>query len=103
MTLHHKNLKNLGQLKKNVRNIHKCPLCNENVEVGVEHDMLMQLQEEGKFPYAHIHLHGNPLHAMLCYIDKDLAIRSTGVIKSIEISRDSTTFNHLIRKWSNPY
>jgi len=95
--------KNKYVIKKNVKNIHKCPFCEEKIEVGVEIDTLNKIHEGDHFPYAHIHLHGNPLHAMLCYIDKNLTIRSTGVIKSIEISRDSATFNHLMKKWSNPY
>ena len=87
--------KNKYTIKRNVKNIHKCPLCNEKIEVGIEIDTLINLNEKNSFPYPHIHIHGNPLHAMLCYIDKNLTIRSKGVIKSIEISRDSTTFSHL--------
>ena len=98
-----KNVKNVGEIKQNVKNIHNCPFCNENIEIGVEIDTLKKINEAQYFPYPHIHLHGNPLHAMLCYIDKDLKIRSVGVIKSIEISRDSETFSQIMKKWSNPY
>jgi len=93
----------IGEVKKNVKNTHTCPVCKQDIEIGVELLDLKNANKNNKFPYPHIHLHGDPLHAMLCYIDKHLTIRSTGVIKSIEISRDSATFSHLIRKWSNPY
>ncbi len=51
----------------------------------------------------HIHLHGDPLHALICYINSELKIRNLGVIKSVEISRDSQTFRELMKKWTNPY
>jgi len=51
----------------------------------------------------HIHLHGNPLHALLCYTNSELEILNIGVIKSIEISRDSETFTQIMKKWTNPY
>ncbi len=97
------NIKNVGELKQNVKNIHTCPLCKEKIEIGIESDILEKLIEKDHFPYPHIHIHGYPLHAMLCYIDKNLTIRSVGGIRSIEISRDSETFSQIIKKWSNPY
>ena len=103
MTLQPKKIKYIGEIKKNVINIHVCPLCQEKIEIGIEIDTLKMLNEKAYFPYPHIHLHGDPLHAMLCYIDKDLKIKSTGVIKSIEISREHSTFRQIMRKWSNPY
>ena len=75
MTLSNNKIKNLGEIKKNVRNIHICPLCKEKIEIGVESETLEKLIEKDHFPYPHIHLHGNPLHAMLCYIDKNLTVR----------------------------
>lgn len=92
-----------SQVKQSVKNHHICPLCKEKIEIGVEKETLERLYIADKFPYPHVHIHGDPLHAMLCYIDKDMVIRSTGTIKSIEISRDSETLNLLLKKWSNPY
>jgi len=96
-------IKNIGEIKQNTRNLHICPLCKKQVEIGVELDTLKKLKESNLFPYPHIHLHGEPLHGLLCYIDKDLNIRSKGVVKSIEISRDSKTLGQIMKKWSNPY
>jgi hypothetical protein len=103
MTLSNNKIKNLGEIKQNVKNFHICPLCKEKIEIGIEAETLEILIEKDHFPYPHIHLHGYPLHAMLCYIDKNLTIRSVGGIKSIEISRDSETFGQIVKKWSNPY
>jgi hypothetical protein len=100
------NLKNtitVGTIKERIRNTHICPECHQKINLGIERETLKELNEQERFPYPHIHIHGNPLHAMLCYIDKDLRVRSTSVIKSIEISRDSSSFNEFFKKWSNPY
>ncbi len=103
MVISSKRKRNYGDLKQNVKNIQVCPLCKEKIEIGIEMDTLKELSEYERFPYPHIHLHGNPLHAMLCYIDKNLKVRSVGVIKSIEISRNYDTFKQFMMKWSNPY
>ncbi len=94
---------NSGEIKKNVKNFHICPLCKKEFEIGVELDTLKKVNEARHFPYPHIHLHGDPLHAMLVYIDANLTIRNVGSIKSIEVSRDSETLSQLMKKWSNVY
>ena len=103
MAISSKEKRDIGEIKQNVKNIQVCPSCKEKFEIGIESNTLKELSEHEKFLYPHIHLHGNPLHAMLCYIDKDLNVRSIDVIKSIEISRNYDTFKQLMMKWSNPY
>ena len=98
-----KYFKNAGEIKQNAKNLHECPFCGERVVIGVEIDTLQKLHDASKFPYAHLHIHGDPLHGLLCYIDAHLTIRTINVIKSLEISRDSDTFRQLMKKWSNPY
>ncbi|MCK4780577.1 MAG: hypothetical protein KAT57_10335, partial [Candidatus Lokiarchaeota archaeon] len=78
-----------------------CPLCQDTFRIGIEHHILNTPSSDIYIP--HIHLHGSPLHAIVCYINPQLKIRNVGVIKSIEISRDSRTFKELMKKWSNPY
>lgn len=87
-------------MKRKARNI-ICPLCSEKITIGVE----VNITEKGSTTiyFPHIHLHGDPLHAVICYINKELKVRNIGVIKSIEISRDSATFRELMKKWTNPY
>lgn len=96
-------IKKIGEVKQNAKNIHVCPYCKEKIETGIELNTLRKLNKAQYFPYPHVHLHGNPLHAMLCYIDKQLVIRNISVIKSIEISRNSETFQELMKKWANPF
>ena len=96
-------IKNAGEIKQAVKNFHRCPECGESIEIGVELDTLKQLEERSYYPYPHIHLHGNPIHAMLCYIDAQKCVRNVSVIKSIELSRDSETFSQMVKKWSNPF
>lgn len=103
MTLTSKQVRNAGQVKKDVKNFQKCPICGKVFEIGIEWETLEELNKDEYFPYPHVHLHGTPLHAMLCYIDKNLTIRNVGKIKSIEISRDSETLSEIMRKWSNPF
>jgi len=103
MVISTKKKRDIGELKQNIKHTQVCPLCGEKFEIGIEYKTLKELSECEKFPYGHLHLHGNPLHAMLCYIDKDLIVRSIGVVKSIEISRDSDTFKQFMMKWANPY
>ncbi|MFX0001303.1 MAG: hypothetical protein ACFE9Q_11335 [Candidatus Hodarchaeota archaeon] len=78
-----------------------CPLCNKKITIGVEDFILKNRNRYVHFP--HIHLHGDPLHALICYVNSNLDIHNIGIIKSIEISRDSKTFTQLMKKWTNPY
>ncbi len=103
MGITEKNLKEMVKYKQNTKNAHKCPFCKKKIEIGIEYEMLSKLKEEKRFPYPHVVLHGNPLHAMVCYIDSHLAVRNVTVIKSVEISRDSETFMQMMNKWANPY
>ena len=90
-------------LKQNAKNLHTCPLCGERIEIGFEKRVLTEISEDGNYPFPHIHLHGNPLHAMICYVDTHYVVRGVGSASSIEISRDSDTFQQFMEKWSNAY
>ncbi|MFX0073263.1 MAG: hypothetical protein ACFFAO_19460 [Candidatus Hermodarchaeota archaeon] len=78
-----------------------CPLCGGKIILGIETQFTKKMNSDIYFP--HIHLHGQPLHALICYINSELKIRNLGVIESIEVSRDSQTFQELMKKWTNPY
>jgi len=88
------------EVKRKARNI-ICPLCSERITIGIEVNITDKGNNNLHFP--HIHLHGDPLHAIICYISRELKVRNIGIIKSIEISRDSATFRELMKKWTNPY
>jgi len=91
------------QMKIEVRNAHRCPICGKRFQISIEKQKYLELIDEGNFPYPHLHLHGDPLHAMICYVDAHLRIRSIDCVQSVEIFRDSITFTQLAKKWSNPF
>ena len=95
--------KKIELLKQNAKNHHTCPLCGEKIEIGFERGVLSKISEDDNYPFPHIHLHGNPLHAILCYVDKHSVVRGVGSVRSIEVSRDSDTFQQFMKKWSNAY
>lgn len=97
-----KELESIKDLKQNPKNFYECPICKKLIKIGIEYAIKMKLKDENKVLYPHIHLHGNPLHGMVCYLDSHFKVRSISSIESIEISRDSDTLNQVMKKWSNP-
>ena len=93
-------INNIKEVKQNVQKV-ICPLCKEELIIGVEVSVMKQFNSSIQIP--HIHLHGDPLHAVICYVNSGLKLANIGVIKSIEISRDAKTFSQLMKKWTNPY
>ena len=89
-----------SEFKKTYDLSQECPVCNKKIRFGVE---LGFLESVKRFPYPHIILHGNPIHALVVYIDADFRVRSIETVRSIEIQRDSDTFSQIVKKWSNPF
>ncbi len=94
--------KSIQNVKQKVKNVHECPACGEKNEIGIELDILNEFNEEHRFPYAHLNLHGDPLHAVIFYMNRHLTVRGTQVVKSVELSRDSSTFNQIPKRLLNP-
>lgn len=90
------------RLKVEISNLHKCPICEENIPIGLENKSIKEIEHKGKL-HVHIVLHGDPLHAMIAYIDKNNSVRSINSTDSIEIKRDNSTLTQILGKWSNPY
>ncbi|MFX1365878.1 MAG: hypothetical protein ACFFCE_17345 [Promethearchaeota archaeon] len=76
-------------------------MCQQSIDLGIELNIMKKKDTSIYFP--HIHLHGDPLHALICYLNSELIVRNIGVIQSIEIARNSETFRQLMKKWTNPY
>jgi hypothetical protein len=93
-------LSSVYDVKKTMKLSKECPICKQKVYFGVETHVLKEITE---FPFTHVVLHGNPLHAMIVYIDANFAVRSIEYSKSIEVARDSASFSELLKKWSNPF
>ncbi len=80
--------------------IHECPLCKKKVRISIDFTKLEQHYSELDEVIPHIILHGEPLHAMLCYVDRHMEVRGNGYVVSIGISRDSNTYQQFTRLWS---
>ena len=96
-------IKKIDHVKKRVDRVVKCPKCNKEVKLGVELEVVSKQKILQNVYFPHIHLHGNPLHALVCYVNSELKLRNIGIIESIEISRDSNTLRQFLKKWMNPY
>ncbi len=96
-------IKRVDKVKKKVDRVIKCPECKANVTIGIELEAIKRQNLLKSIHFPHIHLHGTPLHGLLCYLNSELQVRNIGVIKSIEISRDSETLSQFLGKWTNPY
>ena len=91
---------NPSEIKKHYELSQKCPICQKKISFGVELGFLDNVK---RYPYPHMILHGNPLHALIVYIDADFRIRGIETACSIEIQRNSETFSQIMKKWSNPF
>ena len=86
-------------VRKKIRMSHRCPVCAKRIKFGVERTIL---ENTDKYPFTHIVLHGNPVHALIAYIDANMTVRGIEASQSVEISRDGDTFGQILRNWSNP-
>ena len=107
MVLNTYNVKNTGFgletaiVQKHAVRFHKtCPICHEQISFNVEQKYF---ENATHYPFPHVHLHGNPLHVLIAYIDKDHNVRGVDNATSVQLHRDSTTFNQLLQKWSDPF
>jgi len=96
-------IKDAKHIKKKLDQLVRCPKCGKEIKIGVELEVVNKLNSLRNIYFPHIHLHGEPLHALLCYLNSELKVRNIGIIESIEISRDSVTFMRFLEKWMNPY
>jgi hypothetical protein len=93
----------VNYVKKKVEKVVKCPECDKKITIGVELETLKRQQILKSVYFPHIHIHGDPLHGLICYLNSELKVRNIGIIKSIEISRDSGTLSQFLGKWMNPF
>ena len=60
----------------------KCPVCHSHLEFCLKKDVISQIKH---FPFPHLILHGDPLHAIVLYIDRNLTVRGWESVESLEI------------------
>lgn len=90
----------MNTVKKKLKYNIECPVCGKRQKVGVEMGFLRDVNQ---YPFTHIYLHGDPLHAMIIYIDRQNNVRSVESGSSIEIKCSGETFTQIMKKWSNPF
>ena len=76
-------------------------MCKKKIQIKIQFDQLEQQYGASGGVIPHIILHGNPLHAMLCYVDRHMVVRGKGYVVSIGIPRDSNTYQQFVRLWSH--
>ncbi|MHA1371911.1 MAG: hypothetical protein ACTSRA_19605 [Promethearchaeota archaeon] len=80
-----------------LRTVTRCRVCGKEFRVNVPRN---QLEKAECYPFMHLILHGNPLHAHAVYIDRHGAIRGAQSSTSMQIDRTSATFQQLVIWWS---
>jgi len=78
----------------------ECPICKEKMNIGVE---LGDLNNVKNFPFTHILVHGEPIHAIITYIDSQFKVRGVEGSQLIKFEKSSNIVKQIIEKWSNPF
>lgn len=87
-------------LKKSIKIHQKCPICNEKLNISIDPSYISNIEH---FPFAHVLIHGEPLHAIMLYIDSNFSVRGFECVESLQFSRNSNTFSQIVHQWSNPF
>ncbi|NMC07451.1 MAG: hypothetical protein GYA24_19705 [Candidatus Lokiarchaeota archaeon] len=80
-----------------LRHQSRCDICGRAFTVQVSR---AELAAATRYPFTHLILHGNPIHCLVVYVDKQGAVRGAESSKSIQIDRTSATFQELVRWWA---
>ncbi|MHA1520860.1 MAG: hypothetical protein ACTSRK_11820 [Promethearchaeota archaeon] len=59
----------------------ECPICHESIEHKIDPSTL---KNEKFYPVPHLILHGNPIHAIILYIDAKGKVRAVESVKSVQ-------------------
>ena len=57
-----------------------CSLCNKRIEIKVPVDLAKNREY---YPFEFLNIHGNPEHALMLFIDKNLIVRDTIVYEDL--------------------
>jgi hypothetical protein len=88
------------EVKRSGKMAVRCPICKNEIHFGIEKSVF---ETATKFPISHVVLHGNPLHALIVYIDTNFSVRGEEGCESIEVLQKSETLSQILKKWSNPF
>ena len=74
-----------------------CDICRRAFTVQVS---AAELAAASHYPFAHLILHGSPIHCLTVYVDKNGAVRASESSRSMQIDRTSSTFAELVKWWA---
>ena len=74
-----------------------CDICKQTFTVKVS---AAELADATHYPFAHLILHGSPIHCLTVYVDKNGAVHCSESSKSMQIDRTSATFAELVKWWA---
>ncbi|MBD3187372.1 hypothetical protein GF325_11125 [Candidatus Bathyarchaeota archaeon] len=75
----------------------RCAVCGREFKVHVSKS---EMENAKAYPFPHIILHGNPIHAHIVYVDKHGSVRGGGSSTSLQIDKTSATFQELVKWWT---
>ena len=81
-----------------------CPFCQKEIRLNGNRNGNgngnQNKNGNGNGLMAILNIHGEPIHALILYVDSHMNVRSHSVIENIEVSRDSDTLKQLLNAWS---
>lgn len=68
-----------------VSRLHRCPHCGELISINIKPSTYL---ESIRFPFPHVHIHGEPQHAVIVYIDMHFSVRGIEAVSSLEFEHN---------------
>lgn len=65
-----------------------CDSCQKNIEVSIQK---LIVNEAESYPVSHAHLHGQPPHVLVLYIDREFLVRGTELSETVTVERQRKT------------
>ena len=65
-----------------------CHSCGKDITVPIQKAIVTDAES---FPISHAHLHGEPLHVLILYIDRQFLIRGTELSETVTVERQHKT------------
>ena len=65
-----------------------CHSCKEDITVPIQKIIVSEAES---YPVSHAHLHGQPPHVLILYIDREFLVRGTELSETVTIERQQKT------------
>jgi hypothetical protein len=65
-----------------------CHSCRKEITVPIQKVIVTEAQS---YPVSHAHLHGQPAHVLILYIDREFLIRGTELSETVTVERQHKT------------